>query len=633
MPLEKPQEAKKNTTIYNSFRGVDFTNTPSSVWKKRTPTGYNLTPTLNGSPRKRTGWKIEVTQAMFKEAYPYPFDIEIKNIYSFELAGQDQMIIFCNCGVFAFTDNKLKHLVSLDAITNEPYRGFFFEGRGTSGFYFFGNKNLYAYKYNEIQDTFTCGVVEGYIPTTLISRLPSGGGEVLDPVNLLTRRRKESFLGNETDKTYYLSMQVDVSQEVIVKVKNDKGEFIATTDFTLNGTESTVVFNEPKKPVVEGEDNVLIEYATSIINKSVNAFFDNKTIAIYGTGLINAIFCGGCSDDDYSSRVWYSQIGDPTYFPDTNYFVAGSNDTKIMGLVKVGEYLGCIKQGDTLDSTIYLAYPVNFDNNTAYAVKQSVVGIGALSKRCFSVLGDESLFLSSEGIMAIEPTKNDNERQVKNRSFYINKKLLDEADLEKAISFVWNGFYILAVNGHCYLLDSSQKSSWANEKTNLQYECYYWENIPAICFGHYNDFLWFGDSKGNLCRFKTEEQDGLGAYSDNGEIIPCEWSTPLDNDGATNFFKNLQKKGCLVTVEPMAKTGADIYIKADDKEETKIGSVALSDMTTPYEFYFNKKVKKYKRLQIIIKNNGLNEGFGISEIIKIYTTGNYSKNRGGDIVR
>ena len=231
--------------------------------------------------------------------------------------------------------------------------------------------------------------------------------------------------------------------------------------------------------------------------------------------------------------------------------------------------------------------------------------------------------------MAIEQSLNENDRQVKNRSYYLNKKLISEASLENAISFIWNGFYIVCVNNHCYVLDGAQKSSWVNEKTNMQYEGYYWENIPAVSFAHYDGKLWFADESGNLCRLKDLFTDGDDLYNDNGAPIECEWSTVLDNDGVTNYFKNLQKKGCLVTLLPLDNTGADVYVKADDKDPVLIGSISANNLEVPAEFYLNKKIKKYKRMQIIIRNNNLNQGLGIQEIIKVYTVGNYSKNRGG----
>ena len=42
-------------------------------------------------------------------------------------------------------------------------------------------------------------------------------------------------------------------------------------------------------------------------------------------------------------------------------------------------------------------------------------------------------------------------------------------------------------------------------------------------------------------------------------------------------------------------------------------------------FISRRKLKKYKRLQIIIKNEGLSEGFGIFQIVKTFTVGNYAK--------
>lgn len=636
MPIQAPAELKKYTTIYNNFKGVDFTSDSSNVWKRRSPTGKNMVPDLNGNPWKRTGWEVAITQSDFRVAYPYADTILVKNIYSFELAGQDHLIIFCNCGVFAYTDGSLSHLVTFT--TDEPYRGFFYEGNGNAGFYFFGNKEIYAYKYNEVANTFSCGEVSPYIPTTLIGREPTGGGTVYESVNLLTRRRKEMFLGDDTSTVFYVSMGIDSTKTVTVKSKDTDGEWqtltagsqiVSGVDYVLNTTLGTITFASAKPPVVTGEDNILVEYTAATQSGAVNAFFDSKTVSIYGTGLINSIFVGGCSDDNYASRVWYSAVGDPSYFPDLNYFVAGSNDTKIMGLIKVGEFLGVVKQGNDIDATIYLAYPMSFDSNTAYAVKQSVTGIGALSNRCFANLEDESLFLSQEGVMAIEPTIDTAERQIKNRSYFVNKKLLAESNLDKAFSYVWNGFYMLCVNNHVYLLDGSQKQSWANEKTNLQYEAYYWENIPATCMATYNDFLYFGDTSGRICRFKTVDADGDTAYNDNGSAIECEWSTPLDNDGATHFFKNLQKKGCLVTISPLASTSVSVSVKADGGAEEVIGTMECANVTVPQEYYMNRKVKKYKRLQIIAKNNTLNQGFGIMEIVKVYTMGNYSK-RGGN---
>lgn len=485
------------------------------------------------------------------------------------------------------------------------------------------------------------------------------------------------------------------------------------------------------------------------------AFEQCKRAIVYGNGLANSVFMAGSTMDNYRSRVWWSYPTNPAYFPDTNYLEAGSNDTNIAGMMKVGEYLGIIKQGMSFDSTIYLAFQTQFkvgdSYEDTYAIKSSIGGVGAISNGAFNILNDEPLFLSRNGVMGINPT-NENEKQVRNRSFFINKKLMDEGSLENAFSFVYKNMYILAVNNHCYVLDGSQKTSWANEKTNLQYECYYWDNVPAQCFAKYNDELWFTDKKGRLCKFKPmnvpdsyhDDYDPniivaddtsldiipVSHYATNpnveinfnagtwqalelgtgqfwftygsagylhrtilghdfgnsghldvnasprtgtsivpylhnsegwhlngepvsldtygitvtgdpkpndaivilvGNPIKARWSTVLDDDGSSHYFKNLQKKGTMVSLLPNSSTGAKVYLKKDNKETLYVGEATVrgsaEEIVAPSDFYLKKKAKKYKRLQIIAESTGFDENFGIDEIIKCYTVGNYSRNR------
>lgn len=360
---------------------------------------------------------------------------------------------------------------------------------------------------------------------------------------------------------------------------------------------------------------------------SHEAFFNTSRHMNYSNGLANNVFLGGTNAKNYTSRVWYSYVNNPLYFPDTNYIEVGSNDTAVMGLVKIGEYLGIVKQGKTTDTSIYIAYPTTFDDNTAYAVKPTTNGIGACAKYCFNVLGDETLFLSNEGVMAITP-RTESGDEVKNRSYFIDGKLFDEPNLHEAYSFVWKGFYLLAVpnkedNGHVYLLDGNQHNSWGNDKTNLVYECYFWNNVPAKQFARFKERLWFTDGN-NMCRFKVESE--YKPYNDNGEAIKAEWSTILDDDGSAYYYKNLKKKGSMLSLLPSGRgTSCEVYFRVDDGVEQYIGEVNSDVTEMPVDFFFNKKLKKYKRLQIIAKNEVPDQGFGIDQIVKLYTLGTYSK--------
>ena len=540
-------------------------------------------------------------------------------------------------------------------------------------------------------------------------------------------------------------------------------------------------------------------YSQSEVGSHRNAFMSSSKSLIFGNGIVNQVFLTASKADNYSTRVWYSAATNPLYFPDRNYMEVGATDKPIMGLIKVGDYLGIIKQGSATDTSIYLAYPTSFDETTTYAVKQSVNGIGAISNGAFNILNDEPLFLSAEGVMGIEPAENE-ARKIRNRSYYVNKKLKEEPGLSSAFSFVYDGMYWLGVNNHCYVLDGSQKTSWENTKTNLQYECYYLENVPARCFAKMNGRLWFIDGMGNVCRFRDDMdelryvdaydidavndadkniykansaptlEDGnltfdiadtyeresetkvtipylpselediyenglsfnLSEYSErdiadvaavatyvypasaedaalvryaefttsvvdgdtiisisagdsafspagfyspyfqivfsysynvaepqeakkndiiqydndfytvkdvikdaegetlgyivvDGVPIPARWGTIADDDGSAHYYKNLQKKGSVVAVMPMSDSGVKVSVIPDEKEPILVGETDVGSHTLPFSYYMKKKVKKYKRLQIVCENESYNDGFGIDEIIKSYTMGNYAK--------
>ena len=411
-----------------------------------------------------------------------------------------------------------------------------------------------------------------------------------------------------------------------------------------------------------------------------SAFAGCERATVYGSGLANQVFLCSSGYPGYGSRMWYSGVERPNYFPDLNYVEVGSNDTSIMGFLKCGEYLGVVKAGSGLDSSVYLAFPTSFDNEATYAVKQDIAGIGAISKGAFNTLSEEPMFLSKQGIVGIELGE---ENKLRNRSYFLNGELCKEPNLEKAVSYAFDGMYFLCVNNKCYILDGSQKTSWMNEKTNLQFEGYVIDNIPAQCFADMGGSLYFTDFEGNVCRFLTDDdehpyRDDYSVYDPDieaasapvsmrydkrnlpanaaagmtirynkswytitsilgnvvdvvsGVPIKATWATIADDDGAVHFFKNLRKKGCLVSLLPGSDTGVEVYIKADEQEPIYIGEApgTISGNELPYEFYVKKKFKKYKRLQIICKNDGIDQGFGIDEIIKSYTIGNYSKNRG-----
>ena len=128
-----------------------------------------------------------------------------------------------------------------------------------------------------------------------------------------------------------------------------------------------------------------------------------------------------------------------------------------------------------------------------------------------------------------------------------------------------------------------------------------------------------------------------------GVAIPCEWSTPLDDDEKPQYFKTLNKKGSMLTLLPYDRTSAKVTLVKDGGQPIELG-VFYADILnwemidfdrftfntneTAQDAFFRKKVKKYKRLQITVKNEEIYEPFGVLGITKTYSVGNFAKNGG-----
>ncbi len=491
-----------------------------------------------------------------------------------------------------------------------------------------------------------------------------------------------------SDSDEYKYICVD---DLKVEAMDENGDFktlTKDTDYTLSGvttlkgldiTKQVKTFNlcEPKitftavhAPVVTGQDNVRITFST--FNSAEHEKTETETIYVgqyrearvdllstsctkaYGYSATDRMFAVGGVN---KNRVYFSGIEDPTYFPDNNYFIAGQEGNDIVGLHTYSSYLAIIKGDINTETTVYLAYGATLNDDTYFAVKPTMGGEGAVAAKTFATLGDDPLFLTRNGIFAVTNVYATNDNVLRNRSYLVDKQLIHEENLSTACAIAWRRYYILCVNNHCYVLDGRQKSTDTNNTTNYSYECYYWENVPANCFAVFNNELWFGTADGRLCKFNTDIDDRT-AYCDGGtetttqsgqtiltggEAIPCRWSTPLDDDGYPQYFKTLSKKGSLLTLLPYDRTSAKATLIADGDRKYPLGtfyadifnweSIEFDRFTfntneTAQDNFFGKKVKKYKRLKIVIENDAIYEPFGILQITKTYTIGNFSKNRG-----
>lgn len=616
---------KMNTTVYGTFKGVDFSVDASLVSKERSPFAPNLISDIGGMPEKRLGWRVL-----------HSLEQPINGLWYGEINGQKAFIAHGGTKIYKFS--ALLAEVIREGVNNARSTAFFMRSGDDSGRIYILTGNEYL-----CYDGTTAKSVEedAYVPTVLISRKPTGGGTLYESVNLLGSNRIESFLGNDSDKVYQLSAN-RLSSVDKVEVLNGSGERVAltaSTDYSVDLTSGKVTFTAPHAPIVTGQDNVFITYS-----KSVSGYADRIkkcTIAdLYGLGGSNRVFLSG--NPDYKAYDWYSDIFRPNYFPDLNYSIVGTSDTRIMGYQRLGKYQMILKEDNQQDSTVFQRWgTLNEDGSVTFSVEQGIAGIGAVSKYCFGMLADEPLFLSRQGVQAITSNNILAERTIRNRSFFVDSYLTRESNLQNAVACEWNGYYVLCVNNVAYVLDGKNKSYKERSSVayDYNYECYYWTNIPANCLLSVNGELYFGTADGKICKFNTDKS-GMDRYNDNGEAIIASWSTKNDDDDVPHLYKSMTKKGCLVTIKPYTRSSGSIYVLKDGnpRQFLRSGTMDILDWDdvdfdrwtfntndSPQDIFFKKKVKKYKRLQIVVENDALNEGFGILQIIKTFTVGNYAK--------
>ena len=612
-------------TVYNQFKGVDFSKDEYLVDRTRSPFCVNMISDKGGQPEKRAGWRILTT-----------VEAPVNSIAQGFVKGANVVLIHGGTKLYKWQNNALT--VLKNGVNNARSAIFFADHKNeTKGFILTGTEYL-CYDGETVKNVSEIATV----PTFMIAKHPKGNdGTLLDPLNLLQPAFTECFAGDGTSKDYTMSFENLDATKVKVQLMNSDGVFedkTEDTDFTVNRKTGTVTFTTaPSKSPITGEDNVKIT-----AYRTVKGYSDriNKCLSwsMFGVGGNNRVFL--TRNPEYKAYDWHSELNDPTYFPDTFYAVIGNNNTAVMGYAKLGENQLIIKEDNQQDTTVFSRAALMSDTTVSFPVKIGVTGTGAISPYSFGQLIDEPLFLARNGIYAVTSNAITYERTLQNRSYYVDARLTNEPNLEKAVATVWDNYYVLAINGNVYLLDSRQKSYTRENPNGFIYECFYWENVNAQCWMVYNGELYFGDASGNLCKF-NHDIEGVAKYNDNGEPIEAIWTTKLDNDDMPEMLKTMQKKGCVITTKPFASSSIDIGIKTSDVVAAKrikkeylgfldwsridFNNFPFSTNDNARSVVLRTKVKKYKALQFVLKNAELNQGFGVFDITKNYTVVNYIK--------
>lgn len=619
---------KLYVTTYENLAGVDFSQEATNVDNRHSPYSLNMISDNGKNPIKRNGWET-VAQ----------LEGEVYNIWSTKLNGTDYIFVHAGTKIYRvdYENGKYTATVVRYSVAEKKGCGFFFRENEKDGFYIFTGSEYLKFngeRFKPVSD-------DCYVPVTVIARAPSGGGESYEEINLLSGKMCEKFTGDDS-LVYQLSYDWLESVDKIEVLTEDGNVRVLekNVDYNTDSILGRITFVQAHPTPVKGQDNVYVTYT-----KKIEGYAEKVTkctvCCTYGVGGYNRVFISG--NPDYIAYDFWSDIFRPSYWPDLNYAIIGAANTAVQGYLKIGKEVAIVKESSGQDTAIFMrSGSINDEGRAQFMVEPGIAGVGAVSKGVFGLLNDDPLFLNERGVYAICPAYINYERVVRNRSRFIDPQLRNEKNPEQATGCVWNGCMLVAINGRVYVLDGRKRQSGKAEN-DYQYECYLWDNVPARCMTVDNKGnLFFGTEDGRLCRFKTEA-DGMKRFSDDGKAIRAVWSTPVSDDGAVQYFKTLRRKGCLVVLAPYSRSSCKVYYGVDNKmekfvregtvdlcplfEEIDFSRISFDTGAGPREIYFNRRYRRYKRLQLVFENNQTDEGFGIFKIVKTYEINSYSKNR------
>ena len=620
--MGKKRGAGITRTQYAAFRGADFSTDPSLVESCRSPLCTNIVADGGGMPQKRLGWRT--VQNLGDTVY---------GLFGADFGGTVKNLAHAGTKLYVWADDGTP-TVLLSGLSRHKSRAVFLAGK----LWIVTGGGFYSYDGTEAKRVSASGA---YIPTTTITRSPSGGGVSYEAVNLLTPYRKNAFQTDGESVTFTLDGEIDTSGTVRAWVWGEE-----VTAFTLDRAAGTITFaSAPAAPDAGASDGLVVQFPHTVEGYAER--IDKCTIiTTYGVGSNDRVVLSG--NPDCPNLDWMSELNDPTYMPDLGYAAVGSGATPIRGYCRIGSSLGIVKADDGSDSTVFLrSAALSEDGEAVFTLQQTIAGVGAVAPGSFASLLDDPLFLSRSGAAAITSSSLTGEKIIQNRSLYLNAQLTKEPSLPEAEAAVWQDMYLLAVpEGHVYVLHGRQTKTFRSAAlSDFVYEGFYWENVPALCWyvrrAGADEELYFGTADGRIGKFNTDIED-MSRYSDDGAAISAVWATKYDDDGTPAVLKTLLKRGCCVTIKPYARSSAEVYIRADrtgghekkvagkpmdilDFSDIDFERITFNTDESPQEIFLNRKVKNYKRLQIIVRNQEPNEGFGIFQITKHFVTGNYAK--------
>jgi hypothetical protein len=555
------------TATLTDFKGVDLNTSPLRVAPNRASSMKNFICD-NGILHKRPGWEeqLRITDDSGNA-------LAIHAIFPFSEGGAEILLIHAGDGegngyIYRAEKKGSKweepecQSGDIEGIDENRASCFYRGGKayiaGCGNFLCYGKHDGENYTLREASEI-------AYVPTTTYG---IGGSEEqtnLEPVNLLTRKRINTLMGNNKEgengqcQTIF-ELDSRIASNTVVSIKgscyydkNNDGyaEFVLDLDETFcvdedgeaqwkiprsQATTDTLSYQHAVQECYyisaflhddSPNTKIMISFPTGSRDRNPNI-----TITFYAEGgegyaqrIKNCRFgtTFGVNDrhanerlflagnPDHPNMDFWSEADDFTYFPDGNTMEVGSAHAAINGYARLSDTtLAVLKEEKAGEPTIFYRTgaekhdTANLKYDAYFPVAAGIAGDGIVNHHAGATLAGDVMVLTRSGVRALVLSSNvaSGERYMHDRSRPIYRELVSSGELANAAGIVYRNRYYLALpDAGKCYVADAHYKAAFDGSTDYNYEWWVWDNVYATCFAEYDDKLLFGTPDGLICAF------------------------------------------------------------------------------------------------------------------------------------
>ena len=373
---------------------------------------------------------------------------------------------------------------------------------GPTSFFGFSNKLyiLTGTEYYAWDGEAAPAAVEGYVPIVTTAAPPTGGGTLLEGINILTGKKRAEYSPDGEAKTFQLP-EHDLDEVISV----DGTDISYTSDLE----KGTVTFNSaPPKGVntltfTWRKGNGDRAKVTGMrFSELYNGESDSR-VFLYGNGTNEAIFSGLDEDGKASAE----------YFPELNTSAVDSENTPITAMIRHYDRLLIFKT-DSAYSCSYSTLTLSDSSvSAAFYVSSLNRSIGNAAPGQARLVDNDARTVFGRSVYewALAANSIRDERNAKRISDKV-AATLGTFDLTQCVCFddEWDQEYYVFCGGQA-VVNNYQNDSW-----------YFYDNLPVTSVVAVEGTLYFGTPDGQIMEFsrkyRNDNLQDINAYWESGSM-------------------------------------------------------------------------------------------------------------------